>query len=112
VGFGRAGEIGSEPQNGFAIAPDGCAKSIAGRCEQRLSIAADAALPPNTAASCARFEARGPARLTCGKADDKPVIGSAIAPVPAEGNEDLAREQRQRAVLVLQRGREPAAERG
>src|SRR5271166_6217614 len=49
----------------------------------------------------ARRKARDLARLVNGNADDKAVIGAAIAPVSAERNEDLALKQRQRAALVL-----------
>src|SRR5271157_523509 len=82
AGFVRGSEIGPEAQHGFAVAPLACAKRVAGRREQRLSITADAALPPYAAASRARFEARGLPRLASGKADNEPVIGAAVAPVP------------------------------
>jgi len=49
----------------------------------------------------ARREARDLARFVNGNADNKAMIGAAIAPVSAEGNEDLALEQRQRAALIL-----------
>jgi hypothetical protein len=66
-----------------------------------LSIAADAALRPYAAAARPRREARNLAWLIDGNADDRAVIGAAIAEVPAEGNEDLALKQRQRAALIL-----------
>src|SRR4029077_13028911 len=80
-------------------------------CEERLSIAADPALRPYAAATRARRKARCLARIVDGNPDDKTVIGAAIAPVPAKGNEDLALKQRQRATLVLYRRIEARAER-
>ena len=99
--FDRSRKVGRKAQDGFAIAPSACAECVAGDGEQRLSIAADAALRPYAAATRARRKARDLARLVNGNADDKAVIGAAIAPVPAERNEDLALKQRQRAALIL-----------
>ena len=105
--FDRSREVGREAQDGFAAAPlgcaepAGCAECVAVDPEERLSIAADTALRPYAAAARARRETRDLARFVNGNADNKPVIGAAIAPVPAEGNEDLALKQRQRATLVL-----------
>ena len=105
--FDRSREVGRKAQDGFAVAPlgcaepAGCAECVAGDREERLSIAADAALRPYAAAARARREARDLARFVNGNTDNKAVIGAAIAPVPAEGNEDLALEQRQRTALIL-----------
>jgi hypothetical protein len=56
-------------------------------------------MPPPRAR--ARREARDLARVINGNADNKAVIRAAIAPVPAEGDEDLALEKRQSAALIL-----------
>src|ERR1700733_6119689 len=105
--FDRSCEVGRKAQNGFAIAPlscaepAGCAEGVASNYEERLSIAADAALGPYAAATRARREAQDLARVIDGNPDDKTVIGAAIAQVPAKGDEHLALKQRQRATLVL-----------
>jgi hypothetical protein len=70
--FDWAGEVGRKAQDRFAIAPAGCAEWIARDREERLSVAANAALRPDPTASRARREARGLARLLDGNATTKP----------------------------------------
>ena len=51
AGIDRAGEAGTEAQDGFAIAPPAGVERVASRDEQRFSVADDSALSPNAAAA-------------------------------------------------------------
>src|SRR5271169_5894094 len=88
--FDRPRELRRKAQDGLTVAPAGrakpagCAEGVASDDEERLSIAADAALRPYAAATRARREARDLARVVDGNPYDKTVIGAAIAPVPAK----------------------------
>jgi hypothetical protein len=96
----RAGKVGTEADR-FAVAPFFGEHSVAGRGEQRFSIAGDPALGPDAAGARARYEAHGLSRLCSRKTEDHAVIDPAIAREAAERNEDPAAEQRERAALVL-----------
>ena len=103
--FDRWREVGREAQDGFAVAPLSCAEPAG--CAEVLPVTAKSDCPSPLTPPCAhmpppraRREARDLARVINGNADNK-AIGAAIAPVSAEGKEDLALEQRQRATLVL-----------
>ena len=108
----RAGEVGTEAQHRFAVAPFFGAHGVAGRGEQRLSVAGDAALRPDAAASGAGRKAYDLARLRSRKADDPPVIDAAIAGEAAIGNKHPPAGEGERAALVLRHRVEAAVERG
>ena len=108
----RAGEVGTETQHRFAVAPFLVVCGVAGRGEQRLSVAGDASLRPDAAGSRARREAHDLAWLCSRKTDDPPVIDAAIAGEAAIGNKDPPAKQGQRAALVLRHRVEASVERG
>src|ERR1700722_17240740 len=107
----RAGKVGTEPQHRFAIAPFLDEYGVAGGDEQRLSIAGDPALRPDAGAAPPAREVHRLGRIALGDGEDNPMIDAAIAGEAAEGNEDLAAEQSERAALVLRRRVEPSAHR-